>query len=246
VNFTQRNRESAFTLLEILITLSILVFIVMSVSQVIRNGFDAKDALSQKAKITHRYDVVMNALDRDLSGAFIVSSKDTTRDANHKRTLFKINKTSESDSIAFTYIGHSAIRENAKESDVSYVMYEVRESKTEPGRKHLYRGEAPRVPKDFKDPIPMELLAEDIAAVRFDAWQGDGYSKDKWDSTNSDTRDLMPHLVRVTVLAWEQPHEDRLGKDVKPNIQYTTVMYLPLALDFNELKSRSTDFALFK
>lgn len=241
----RKNNQSAFTLIEVMITLSILVGIIMTVSQVMRNGFDIKAALSQKAKITHRFDVAMGALSRDLGGAFIISSKDTTRDGNQKRTLFRITK-GDSDTLAFTYIGHSPLRENAKESDISYVKYEVRESKTEPGRKHLYRGEAPRVPKDFKDEVPMSLIAEDIASIHFEAWNGESFVKDKWDTSNSDTRDVLPHMVRISVLAWEQPPEDRLGKDVKPSVQYSTIEYLPMALDFNELKAKSSEFSLLK
>lgn len=245
MNPLRKSNQAAFTLLELLITLSLLVTIMISVSYIIRMGFDTREAISQKAKITHRFDLALGMLSRDLGGAFIISSKDTNRNATQKRTLFKLTK-GDSDTLAFTYIGHSALRENAKESDISYVVYEVKESKKEPGRKHLYRGETPRVPKDFNDEVPMSLIAEDIASIRFEPWQGDGFSKDKWDSSNAETGNLIPHLVRVSVQAWDQAPEDRLGKDVKPSIQYSTVVYLPMALDFNQLKAKSGEFSLTK
>ncbi len=126
------------------------------------------------------------------------------------------------------------------------MKYEVRESKKEPGRKNLYRGESARVPKDFKESGPMALLAQDIAEIHFEPWNGDGWSKDKWDSTNGDTRDALPQMVRISVLAWEETPEERLGKDIKPTVQYNTVVYLPYALDINEMKQRTTSFNLMK
>lgn len=237
--------QSAFTLIEVMITLTILVTMIYAISQLIRSGFDVKEALSQRAKVTHRFDVAMEALSNDLSGAFIVSTKDTTRDGNKRRTLFRITK-GDSDSIAFTYVGHRAIRENAKEGDISFVKYEVRESKKNPGRKHLYRGEAPRVPSDFKEHIPMFILAEDVASIKFDSWRGDEFTKDRWDSQNSETRDLIPHLVRITIQAWEDSPDDRLGKDIKPTVQYSTVINLPYSLDFKEQKPGVSTFSLFK
>ena len=64
--------QAAFTLLEVMITLGILVTMVFTIAQLMKSGFDVKAALSQKAKITHRFDVVMGAISRDLAGAFIV------------------------------------------------------------------------------------------------------------------------------------------------------------------------------
>lgn len=218
---------------------------VFAVARMVRSGFDVKDALSQKTKVTHRLDVTMEFLSRDLSGAFIVSSRDTLRDGGKKRTLFRLSK-GESDTLAFTYVGHRPIRENAKESDISYVIYEVRESKKNPGRKHLYRGESPRVPRDFKEDVPMSVLAEDIAELHVEPWNGENFSSDGWDSTNSDTRDLLPRLVRVRVLAWEEEPDLRLGKEVKPTVQYSTVIYLPFALDYKEPKTGVSTFSLFK
>jgi hypothetical protein len=228
-----------------MITLAILVTMVYAIAMLIRNGFDVKEALSQKAKITHRFDIAMELLSRDFSGAFIISTKDTARDGSKKRTIFRI-KRGDSDTLSFTYVGHRALRENEKESDISYVMYEVRDAKNEPGRKHLYRGDTPRVPKDFNEEPKMFLIAEDIAAIHIEPWRGDAFSSDGWDSSNGETRDLLPHMVRITVLAWEETPEERLGKDVKPSVQYSTVVQLPYALDFKELKTGVSSFSLFK
>ncbi len=243
-----RKANSGFTLLEVMITLSILVTMVYAVSQLIRAGFDVREALSQQNKVTHRFNIAMEAITRDLSVAYIVSTKDTARTGitREKRTIFKLTKVGDSDSLAMTYMAHRAVRSNSKESDISYVAYEVRSSPKEPGRKHLYRGETVRLPSDFKDLPPMALLAEDIASIRFEFWNGESFSKDKWDSTNGDTRDRMPQMIRVTILAWEDSPEERLGKDVKPTVQYSTVVFLPFALDFKEDKIGPSTFSLAK
>lgn len=231
-----------------MITLSILVTMVYAVSQLIRSSFDVRESLSQQNKVTHRFNIAMEAISRDLSVAYIVSTKDTARSGvtRDKRTIFKLTKVGDSDSLAMTYTGHRAIRSNSKESDISYVAYEVRNAPKEPGRKHLYRGETARLPADFKDLPPMSLLAEDIAAIKFEFWNGESFSKDKWDSTNGDTRDRMPQMVKITILAWEESPEERLGRDVKPTVQYSTIVFLPYALDFKEDKNGPSTFSLAK
>ncbi|MBI2601530.1 MAG: prepilin-type N-terminal cleavage/methylation domain-containing protein [Deltaproteobacteria bacterium] len=236
-------QQRGFTLLEVIITLTILVSMVYAITQMIRASFDVRYALGQEAMVTHRFNTIMEAFSRDIGHAFIVPSKDTVRAGGKARTVFKITKSMDSDSLALTYSAHQAIRAHAKEADLAYVVYQVRASKKDPSRKNLYRGETMRMPEDFRDDPPMAVLAEDIASLQFEAWNGDSWMRDKWDSTSSDTKDRLPQMVRVIVQAWTQNASDRT-EDSKPDVQYTSVIYLPTALDFDELKQHTSSYKL--
>lgn len=245
---TSSSSQKGFTLLEVLITLSILVGMVFAVSQMMKASLDLRFALSQNSLITHRLSVIMNSLSHDLSHAFLVSSKNSVRTGGKKRTLFRIEKPAgSSDILSMTYMGHQAIRENAKESDMSYVVYEVKDSKTNPSRKNLYRGEFPRVPDNFKEQPPMHLLVENVHSIKLEAWNGDGWSADKWDSSSGDSENRLPHMVRVTIKVWSQDPMEAGEKSTDSDddfAQLGSIVYLPYALDFNEVKDRVSTYKL--
>ena len=145
-----------------------------------------------------------------------------------------------------TYFAHKALKKNAKESDISYVVYELRKSEKYPGRSNLYRGSFPRVPEDFKEKPTMFLFADNIESISYEAWNGDDWARDGWDSTNSTTKDILPKMVRIRIRAWsESPitaSED--SDDNAPLDQLATLVYLSHAIDFNELKQRNSSFRL--
>lgn len=247
----EKSHEHGFTLLEVVITLTILVTMVYAVSQLMRASFDVRLSLSQEATVTHRLNVAMQRLAYDISHAFIVDSRITARNDITRRTAFRIEKGTKGDKLLMTFLGHRQIQANSKEGDISYVVYEVK-APTDgkfPGRTHLYRGEYPRPPENAKkieDP-EMELFVPHIESIKIEPWQGDDWYKDQWDSTSRETNNFLPHMVRITVRAWvDEPVEGATSSDEDNQAitQLSTVVYVPMALDYNELKSRSSSFDL--
>ena len=161
-NFLQSSKQShGMSLLEVILALSILATIVLSITQILRYNIDIRLALSEKATATQKLNRLLTRINADLGQAFIISAKDVNRTEGQRKTLFKIIKQSDSDKLMMTYTNHFPEQMNAKESSLSYVVYELRESKKFPHRKDLYRGEFPRVPDDFKQDPPMNLIARD-------------------------------------------------------------------------------------
>ena len=239
--------SSGFSLLEVMITLSILVTLIITVSELLRRTVDMKIALSEKDGVTQKLNRIMEKITYDISHAYLLSSKDHTLTGGKKNTIFKIEKADKGDTLSMTYTGHKPIKSNSPESSLSYVVYELAESKKHPGRKNLYRGEFPRIPEDFKENPKMELFAENVSKLILEAWNGDDWTKDGWDSTKSDMENLLPHMVRIRVAVWsEEASEGESSEDIDdaPLDQYATIVYLPNALDFNEIKERTSSFRL--
>ena len=152
-------REAGFTLLEVIITLTILSGMVFAASTLMRASFDMRSALSQQNKVTQRLNTTLQRLNYDLTHIFVLDDKMPGRnDGLRRRTVFKVVESAGSQKIAFTYMGHEATRANSKESSLSYVVYEVRPSDKYPGRGHLFRGEFPRVPENFKTDIKFDVI----------------------------------------------------------------------------------------
>jgi len=244
---TFQKGQEGFSLLEVVITLAILVTIIFSISNLLRNTIDVKLSLSQKNRVTQRMNRAMQQVASDLSHAFVLTAKDIDRTQGRKRTLFRIKKSgSRGDTLEMTYMGHKALKANSKESDYSYVVYELRESEKFPHRKNLYRGELKRLPSSdfrFKEQPDMQVFVPNVKNMTFDAWRGDQWSKDGWDSQSRDTENALPHMVRVTLQFWEEdpiegmePHE----YEEESLISMSTVVSLPYAIDFKEIKSRNS------
>ena len=239
--------QAGFSLLEVIIAIMILAIMVMFIAQLTRASFELRKSLNEKTTVTQRMNILLQKVSEDFAHAYIVSSKDSVRSNGKARTLFKIEKVGDSDRVSMTYMHHQALLANSKESDQSYVVYEIKESKKFPGRKNLCRGEVPRVPLDFKDPVDTAVLIPNVAQFNIEYWNGERWLKDKWDSSSSDTADRMPQMVKIYAKLWVQDPIDENSvseeKD-KGTEEIVTVVYLPYALDFNELKDRVATFSI--
>lgn len=242
----QHRSERAFTLLEILIAMSILISIVLAVTNMLRSTLDIKLALAERNTVTQKTNRILYQISYDISQAFLVSSKDMLRDAGQSRTIFKIEKGTDSDTVELTYMGHKAKNVNAKESSLSYVLYEVVPSEKYPGRKNLYRAELPRVPGSFNEKPKKSLFADNIHAIHFYPWQGDDWSKEKWDSSSGSMKDKLPSMVLIEVFVrTDSPIE---GEEKETDIsleRYSTVVYLGSSIHMKELKEPAKRFKIY-
>ena len=232
-----------FSLLEVIITIGIMMSLTLAVASMLRSGFDIKSAISDKSQILHRMAVIMDRLTVDIQHTFYVSAKDTLKNGIERsmKTLFRIDKQGTADRLLLTTKTHKTIHAGRYESDLTFVVYELRDSQTSPGRKDLYRGETPYIPMDINEEPPMRLMARDIKSLVFEFWTGDRWSKDFWDTGRGDTRNRLPHLVRFTLEAyrWPQAEEEPADSRGDQGVEMMqTVVYLQDAWEYKELKDQ--------
>lgn len=212
----QLKSDRGFSLIEVMITIGILMTLTIAVASMLRGGFDVRDGIAQRARVVHRLEVAINKVAADVEQAYFVSPKD---EARHKSRLnpigiFKIDKSGTADRLSLTTKTHRPLIAGSNESDLTYVVYELKDSKTAPGRKDLYRGETKVIPEDFKDMPPMRLLAAHIKSFVIETWNGERWMKNEyWDTGRGDTRNVLPRLVKITVEAWTQDREEDDGQD---------------------------------
>jgi len=238
--------QSGFTLIEVVITIGILMTLTIAAASMMRNGFDVREGLSERAQVIHRLDVAITKTADDIQQTFYVSLKDAARNGIDRRmkTVFRLEKNAAagSDRLSLTTMSHHAIKAGVHESDFTYVVYELHDSKDAPGRKDLYRGETPVIPEDLKDPVPMQLLAKNIKTFTIEYWRGDEWSKDRWDTNGGDTRNMLPKLVRITIEAWTRDRKEGDGQDEsidQSTESIGTVVYVTNAREYADLKDQS-------
>lgn len=238
--------NSGFTLIEVLITLGLLVALVLGASQMMRASLDLRVSLSERNLVTNRVNTAMQRINEDLTHAFIVNKQMPGRsDKVTARTEFRIERSQ--DVLAMTYFGSRSLRVSEPAGDLGYVVYRLKEAEDGTGRTHLFRGSFPRVPQDFKEEPTMNLFTKNVHTLKFEPWDGDSWSKDGWDSNSRDTADRLPHMVRVTIKVWNddpEPGAEPVEESETAFVQYSTIVYLPFALDFKELKQRPSSFRM--
>ena len=238
-----KSDEQGMTLFEVLIAISILITLVFTVSEVIKANIDMRIVLSEQADVNRKANRILKQLSSDLSHVFYVSPKqERSRVLGGKeRTVFRIEGSEGANSLKMSYSSHKAIRENAKESSLAYVVYELRESQKNPGYKHLYRGEFVHIPENFSENPKMHIIATNVRSLDIQAWNGESWLKGKWDSSVGETKYLIPHLVRIKVTLWSQEADGKKTPEDTDNIYetYATQVYIPAALDYEEIKTRS-------
>lgn len=238
------SNHSGFSLLEVMITMSILLALVVGVSTMLRSSIDVKTALARDARITHRLSTAINRISWDIEHAFVVGLNDTPRGGSERRfkTIFKIDKSGDTDKLYLTTTGNTPGFPGMPDSDTAYVVYEVKDAPDSPGRKHLYRGVSLATRDDLKEDPPMKIFVRDIKIFRVVPWRGDDWSTDRWDSGRGEWRDRMPTMVRVEIETWNEDDELRseaLDSSAATTVAIKTVVAIQQARNMKELKQPS-------
>ena len=235
--------QRGFSLIEVVITIAILMTLTVAVAMMMRNGFDIRQGLSDKARVIHRLTVSMEKIANDLQHAIYISPRDGDRNGIDRtvKTVFKVEKSGiNGDKLWFMTMTHRPILANSYESDLTMVVYQLKDSKSAAGRQDLYRAETPVIPIDIKEEPPGHLLAANVKSFVIECWTGERWSKDGWDTGRGETRNLIPRLVRITIEAFVRDREDGDGQDSSAVDQGTeklsSVIYLTRAGEFAELK----------
>ncbi len=204
-------RARGFTLMEVLIAMTITTIIGSLVWSSFTTGFKAKEVVEEEADIYRELRAGTSRLTRELSMAFISENYDHTRyrDNQDRPTFF----TGEENELSFTMLGHQRLVQDAKESDQSVVFYKVDRDPEEKGVNSLLRCENPVINEESDRCADnrWETLISNVKEIEFKYW--DNQKKewvDTWDTKRNDHPYNLPDRVRIELTA-----KNELGKDQK-------------------------------
>ncbi len=235
---------AGFTLIEVIITISLLLGIMLGVSTMMKGSFEMRIGLAEKNRGTHRLNIIMEKIYHDLAHAFIISKRDNdkTGEKQNGETLFYIKSGFDSDEIAFTTLAADKQRAEIG-SEVGFVYYVLKPSKQNPNLKNLYRGAIGRLPEKTDDRPELNIFATNIKSIKFVPFNGEDWAKTfrDWDSTKGDTRDNIPHLVKIELEVFDeimnQDESEEIGEPSTDHIE--TIVHIGMAYNFMPLKKPS-------
>ncbi len=188
--------RAAFTLLEIVVAISVLALIGMLTFQTITTALDARDWLEQDDESNQSARIAMDRLHRDFELAWLTPS---VQAVNTFKTIF-IAKNNDPDVVWFTALSHRRMHQNARESDQTEVTYWTEDDPEIDDAMVLLRREAPRIDQEPEKDGTILPLAYGVTTfnVRFLDSRTNEW-KDEWDTTGVDTANRLPRAVRIVL-----------------------------------------------
>lgn len=244
-NILKPEGEEGFTLIEIILTLSLLLGLTIISANMIKNSIDMRAEISNQVNVNHRLSMVMELLTQDLRHAFLVSRKrkEGFNPLRRTKTAFFL-KPSSSSELSFTTLNHSTRTKDSSESDQAFVIYQL-ETDEETGRTNLYRGESTILPENFDEVKANVLVANDIKVFSIKPWDGVEFSSNRWNSDSSSQRDLLPKMVEIYIEAWDLPVTADVSSEVNLDQLTTvaeTILNLPLSASMDTEKTPVSSF----
>jgi len=191
-----RRGPKGFSLLEILISASLLTIVGALLLQTLSSSIDAKD---QVEKTSGRYHLVRSAMSRmvdEISMAYI---------SGHVAALDPRNETGfvgEREELNFTAFGYVPRVADEKKSDQRQLGYLLDHDRTS-GTQSLMRREQANIDDDFKEGGRTLVLLPDVRELEFQYWDKAKESwEDKWDFEAPErSTDPIPERVRIKIVA---------------------------------------------
>lgn len=224
---TNHIKSQGFTLIEVILSLVILVSLSMGAVNVIQNTLNLKTSLADEVKVTQNINNAMVRVVHDLQHTFIIHTRRIEYNSAGRATksIFHSNDKT----LQLTSMVRRPMMKDSGESDQTFIVYELRDDKDNPGRKDLYRGESKVIPKDLEQEIPMVILAKGVKEFSIMPWTGDRWHKTRWHSNRSDFRNTLPGMVRVSLEVISVDPEDQGDKsaDELATRVMSTIVYMP-------------------
>ncbi len=198
-------RQSAFTLIEVLVSMAILTSITMLLWGSFSLSANAKKKVEEIEERTHQIRLAMNRMAREISMAYL--SKNDLPGTTKPRTMFVGLRNSKVDDLMFSALAHVVLHENAKECDQSLIRYYSAPDPESRGRTNLLRRESRRlgVERPGEDG-PAYVMLENIVALHFDFFDEQMKEwKETWNTKSADGQpDRLPTKVRISLVVRDE------------------------------------------
>ncbi|MBI4209403.1 MAG: prepilin-type N-terminal cleavage/methylation domain-containing protein [Deltaproteobacteria bacterium] len=228
--------KKGFTLLEIMVALTILSIILMFVYDTFFATLRARDIVEGKNESVQGARIILQRLTRDLSAAVLVNYGEKQGSDEPIKTLFQGIRDEEDgyemDKLHFTTLSHVPIpidSEDNNQSALAEVSY-VWERDSEEESIYLFRREDFAVDTELTEGGSYAMLGKGLQEFRLKYYtassSGQSYQwVDEWDSTEDNT---LPMAVEVRLVFKEQNNEEE-GETESSEKVYTALIPLYLA-----------------
>ena len=199
-------KQLGFTLVEVLIALSIVAIISSLIYGSFARTFDVREQVTQSQERYHGLRVALERMAREISMAFVYNCQqlDTPTGERRQQTLFKLEHEGKFDKLTFTSFSHLRLFKDVHESDQNVLSYFGEDDAKHSSQYNLMRREKARIDGQPEEGGETQVLCPDIKELRFDFWDNVKNDwVDDWDCSRIERQNQLPRLVRIKLVAAE-------------------------------------------
>lgn len=262
---SNRNSQSGFTLIEIIISVGIIASLSIYAVSAMSNQIETRNRLQQSNEATHSAHSAMMRLTEDLRHAYMVFGNEEQAAKSNSdmigRPMFVMT---EAPRLLFMSQSHQSLIANRPEANIAYVQYLVCPDSSAPAKvcksqsdsnspkKQLVRVTDPSVKKTSDDAVldgVAQVLVNDLKEFKVTAWNGQEFIKD-WNTERSDFGRKLPKMVKVDLsvfmpedMARKQFRDENSSADLteRPAMSLSTTVYLLYTNGQPDLKEPKKD-----
>jgi general secretion pathway protein J len=206
-------KKSGFTLVEVIIAISILSMITVLVWGSFARTFDTREFVLNAQERFHTVRVALERMSSELSMAFVYDCREmeTMTGEQRHRTLFKVDQEGDVDRLTFSSFSHLRMFRDVHESDQNIITYYGENDPDDSSITNLMRREKFRIDGEPEEGGQELLLCPDIVSLSFELWNQEKEDwTDDWDCSQIENRNELPSLVRIKLVV-EDEYEEELA-----------------------------------
>lgn len=207
-------KQKGFTLIEVLVAISLLAIISLLVWQSMGGVIDSKERYEKKDEVFRSATLALSLMARSLDMSVLYTSPDilgisSSGESSFKSVFIGVNN-GDQDKLTFDTFSHVRYLEDSKESDLAEVTFFLEPmADGEAGLFDLKKKEiSPPGPQGDKDASIMTLL-ENVKELNFRYYspQKTDYV-DEWDTTKIDYVNKLPRAVEISLVIQDPVDEE--------------------------------------
>ncbi len=204
-----RRYQPGFTLLEVVIALTLFAFMGVSLTSIMSSTIDVKDDVE---KVSVRQHLIRQAMDRMVREIEMMYLDDHTGGSEVRYVSGLIGS---DDRIDFTAFGHVPLKQDAKESDQREIAYYMGHDPRS-GDEALMRRVDTNTDDELEEGGREQLLCPNVESIQFEFWDAQNTDwLDRWDTTDSRFTGKLPERIRITMKTYDEGEEQTFQTQAK-------------------------------
>ena len=201
-----QHRQAGFTLIEIMVAVSILVIISVLLWQTTAVMMQAKGRYEVEDIRFHEVLMALTRISDDLTMAFLYQSADhlgATGAGEPQRTIRFLGKDNgDQDELHFATLGHLRVMKDSKESEQAEVGYLLKEATGDEGQVwNLVKRTQSPPDRDPEQGGQVYIMLENIQEFKLQYYdEGRKEWRREWDSNSLDSNKRLPKAVEITIV----------------------------------------------
>lgn len=211
-------KQDGFTLIEIVLAISILATIGMLTINILTNQIETREKVTAHNSVQHAINMAMDKIYSDIQSSYVSNPNDLAS-LNLSVRAVPPKFSFKNENLILAVQNFRSLLGNSTQSNLAYVRYYIRPNNKDSKKLELIRV----VDTDMVENIEnsgvgfQEVLVPDLKSFSLEFWNGNEYQKE-WDSSANDTQNKIPKLVKIHLETYfPESSSEKQILDLSPN-----------------------------